>query len=139
MNAEVVARLEASFEIREIPTSREAELLVAAFHTQYDMLALRMELIRTKMDSLQIRSRFIQADSERLTKEAKTDEDFDRARKSTEQLRDVEAQAGTLAKELEQLVQDRAALNKQNADTRAMLAEGRSDIEARLNSSLKIR
>ena len=131
LNAEIVARLESSFKPQATSTNREVELLLAAVHTQFETLDLKVQLITSRLESLRMRSKLIQSDSERLTKSAKTDADFARVGESIEQLKAVEEESDQLKRELEQVLDQQGSMNRQYQDMSAMVSATRAELEKR--------
>lgn len=131
LGAEIVARLENSFKPQAASTNREVELLLAAVHTQFETLDLKVQLITSRLESLRMRSKLIQFDSERLTESAKTDADFARVGESIEQLKAVEEESDVLKRELVVVLDQQASMNKQYQDMSAMVSETRAELEKR--------
>lgn len=132
MNAEIVARLQSSFERPTDGHQREIEAHVRDFQNRSEMLAMRAELIKTRLDGLYMRAQLMQGETERLTMAAKTDADFARAEGSIKELKTVEAESAMLRNELDQLVQERASLMQQMEKMRSLLKQGRLELEERL-------
>lgn len=116
LNAEIVARLEGSYRTDNDSFKRELEAQVAAVLARADTLSLRVDLIKSRMDNLFTRGHLISAETERLAKDAQTDEDFAKAEARIAEYDEIQAEAAALGKQAKQLIAERdAELQRMNA------------------------
>jgi hypothetical protein len=85
---------------------------------------LRLDLVRSRLDGLDVRRRLIGIETERMTRNAKTDDDFAQVKASAAQLAQIEAEAKQAQEHLQFLRVEREATAQKIA---ALLALGRGD------------
>lgn len=142
LTAEIIARLDASLSEPTAPRETMAQYLEAqiqAVQNRLTMLDMRGEMVRSRLDGLDVRARLISQDSERFTREAKTDADFARAEESIEQFKAVQRDAEAQVRELDAIVRERNDLLKQIDGMKRHVGEAREAIEARVRDGLESR
>lgn len=131
MNAEIVARLEGSFQSRSAAESAgEAiqQYLAAAQHEAV-VLALQTEMVRLKHETLLARVSAIAAQGDLLAKTAQTDDDFAKADAKLRELEGVEEESEALRVELEHLLQRRMEVLQSIQAMQTTVAQKASDLE----------
>lgn len=110
MNAEIVARLEASFDVQSGSQNfqRDMELLTLQLTSRAEMLGMRASLAMLKKDHLAVRLEAALAEEQRLAeKPLATDADFERAEGLIETMKNIEGQAAAAEHELTAIVHER--------------------------------
>ncbi|MCR8961181.1 Arc family DNA-binding protein [Variovorax sp. S2] len=141
-NAEIVSRLEASLAQAAAPRETMDQYLeaqVQLVQSRVSMLDMRIELVKSRLDGLDVRARLIAQESERLTREAKTDEDFARAEESIRQFKAVQRDAEMQVQELNVIVRERQAVLEHLDGMRRHITEAREVVERRIREGVTAR
>lgn len=142
MNAEIVQRLEQSFErthtahVQAGPTESRVfiELMTTSMQNQVEMLTLRISMAKLRMQSEVDRFESLSREIELETKAAQTDEDFARVEAKVAKLSDNKAVLRELEAELVVIVRERELLLQQLDNSLKLVEKARQLAEARLTT-----
>lgn len=100
LNAEVLARLENSFQTAEKARSRELDAEIAAMEQRADLLSLQLHVVRGRIDGHVLRQDQVLAEIERLITEPPSPANLARAVAFQESLDSLRQESGALKREL---------------------------------------
>nr|WP_157019833.1 Arc family DNA-binding protein [Acidovorax temperans] len=131
LHAELLARLEGSFRAENESFKREIEAQVSSVLARSDTLSLRIDLIKSRMDNLFTRAHLISSETERMAKDAQTDEDFAKAEARIAEYNEIQTEAAALGAQAEQLIAERDAELQRMHTLKEALREYRERLEAK--------
>lgn len=132
LNAEIVARLQGSFQGTGDRLGEQMDLFLMAVQNRSELLGLRADMIRNKLDTLRARMRAISAESELLIRNATTDADFDAAKSKAQEINGVEQESRALGDELEMIQKERHQLVAQMESIQSAATKKLAQIEPAL-------
>lgn len=138
LNAEIVARLSASFDRTSVGLPAEVNSEIAALEGRAEILALRVELARGHLETIQLRCENTQERIERLTAEAKTDEDFEQIEKMVGWHKVFEQTALKMGNDIDLLLRERDSILARSEELRRHIKGVRFDLERRRDGAVVI-
>ncbi|WP_084153868.1 Arc family DNA-binding protein [Simplicispira psychrophila] len=136
LSAEAAYRLEESFSEKGshiVVFEQIMEKHIGELKSRIEMLDLRRDMIRTRVDSARVRSRLVEREIELARLRPEHQENDVLLRAAGVEMDAVEDELKTLAKDLRQLDQVRQALLDDIEQTKAAIADGRGELERRVN------
>lgn len=137
MNAEIVARLEQSFESKSEGGRQFMELLIFNMQSQVEMLGLRIEMVKMRARAEEDRLNTLTREIELEAKAAQTDEDFARVEEKVKALSANRTVLAQLEKELVGVLREREALIAHMTSTHNMLTTASQKLESRMAEYLE--
>lgn len=137
MNAEIVARLEQSFESKSDDGRQFMELLVSNMMSRSETLGLRFEVVKMRLQSEKDKFAALSREIDLDSKESKSDEDFARMEKKIQELTAVRDTVSEIQAELAAIRQERSDLNKQMESAAQTLTGTRQSLESRMAEYLE--